>query len=51
MRKLTDKQVAVAKESCGLIFLALGLTLGAVGLAVAGAWLLLPFLIDGLRGR
>ena len=51
MRKLTDKQRAVAKESCGLVLLALGLSLGVVGLAVVGGWFLLPFLIDGLRGR
>ena len=51
MRKLTDKHGAVAQESCGLLFLALGIHFVVWGLVAVGAWLLLPFLIRALRGR
>ena len=51
MRKPTKKQMAVTQEACGLVFLALGLSLGVLGLTAVGAWLLLPFLIRNLRRR
>ena len=48
MKKLRENR-AVAQESCGLIFLALGIHFVLWGLVAAGAWLLLPFLLRAVR--
>ena len=49
--RITSKQTEVVQESCGLVFLVLGIHFVLWGLVAVGAWLLLPFLLRALRGR